>query len=481
MEKSGHEGIQETRSQTPPSQIVEPAPQEEPVKRKWWSSIKEPGSALQIVVAALLAIAIGLTVTNTVDKVPDAARAIIGIPGVLWLRSLRAVVLPLIITAMILAMQKLKDMTKGGPALAKWTIIYFVGTTFVAIFHSALLTGLVWSKLMTVADEDSLAVDGLSTQSETLAETGEKAAVHEVVVQMFESFIPQNVVYALANDSLLAIVITSIVVGYLLKPGSHILRAVQEVETLIVIIITFLIKLAPIGVFFLILPNLFRLNIADIGFNLAILIAGALAMMALHVFVILPCIYLFVVRKNPWAYWFKNSRAWITAWGTASSAATLPVTIKCCQQRGLPDTVIKFLVPLGCLINMDGTAIYFPICVVFLAATQGITLTAVNYIIICLLSTLASIGTAPIPSSSLVLTVMIANSIDVPITGMFAVVVAIDWFLDRFRTALNVSGDMFAAAVVTKITGIKDFADDTGSEEYYEQRDEPMTRGPNHV
>ena len=108
-------------------------------------------------------------------------------------------------------------------------------------------------------------------------------------------------------------------------------------------------------------------------------------------------------------------------------------------------------------------------------------MTAVNYIIICLLSTLASIGTAPIPSSSLVLTVMIANSIDVPITGMFAVVVAIDWFLDRFRTALNVSGDMFAAAVVTKITGIKDFADDTGSEEYYEQRDEPMTRGPNHV
>jgi len=132
-------------------------------------------------------------------------------------------------------------------------------------------------------------------------------------------------------------------------------------------------------------------------------------------------------------------------------------------------------------IHVIRTAIYFPICVVFLAATQGITLTAVNYIIICLLSTLASIGTAPIPSSSLVLTVMIANSIDVPITGMFAVVVAIDWFLDRFRTALNVSGDMFAAAVVTKITGIKDFADDTGSEEYYEQRDEPMTRGPNHV
>lgn len=94
--------------------------------------------------------------------------------------------------------------------------------------------------------------------------------------------------------------------------------------------------------------------------------------------------------------------------------------------------------------------------VVFLAATQGITLNGADYTVVCLLSTLASIGTTPIPSSSLVLTVMIASSVNVPITGMYAVVVAIDWFLDRFRTALNVSGDMFAAAVVTKITGIRD-------------------------
>lgn len=171
---------------------------------------------------------------------------------------------------------------------------------------------------------------------------------------MFESFIPQNVVYALANDSLLAVLITSIVVGYLLNPGSGILRAVQEVENLIVIVITFLIKLAPIGVFFLILPSLFRLDIKDIGFNLAILIGGSLAMMALHIFIVLPGIYLFIVRRNPWAYWLKNSRARITAWGTASSAATLPVTIRCCLDRGIPKTVTKFLVPLGCLINMDG-------------------------------------------------------------------------------------------------------------------------------
>jgi Na+/H+-dicarboxylate symporter len=110
-----------------------------------------------------------------------------------------------------------------------------------------------------------------------------------------------------------------------------------------------------------------------------------------------------------------------------------------------------------CWLTMNHrTAIYFPIVVVFLAATQGITPTPADYIVICLLSTLASIGTTPIPSSSLVLVVMIAGSINVPITGMYAVVVAIDWFLDRFRTAVNVSGDLFAAVVMQKITGITD-------------------------
>lgn len=91
MEKTGKDGIQETRSQSPVVPIAEPVLLEAPQKRPWWASIKEPGSAFQIVLAALLAIAIGMTVTSTVDKVPDAARAILGIPGVLWLRSLRAV------------------------------------------------------------------------------------------------------------------------------------------------------------------------------------------------------------------------------------------------------------------------------------------------------------------------------------------------------------------------------------------------------
>jgi Na+/H+-dicarboxylate symporter len=106
--------------------------------------------------------------------------------------------------------------------------------------------------------------------------------------------------------------------------------------------------------------------------------------------------------------------------------------------------------------HRDGTGIYFPVVVVFMAVTQGINLNAGDYTIIVLLSVLSSIATTPIPSSSLVLTVMICGSVGIPITGMYAVVVAIDWFIDRFRTATNVSGDLFAAKAMQKLTGITD-------------------------
>ncbi|GAB1315307.1 Amino acid transporter [Madurella fahalii] len=432
-------------------------------ERRWWHGIKEPGHALQIVAAALLAIGIGMAVTNTVDEVPEAASAIIAIPGTLWLRSLRAVVLPLIICAIVLAVQRLREMSSGGGGLlARWTIGYYVLTTLLAIAHSTIAVAAGWVRLMTVMDPEDL--EAMETE-QSAARQRDVVAIHEAVVQMFESFIPNNVVNALAEDSLLAVLVTSVVVGYLLKPNSPLIRVVKEIEDIITVIITWLIKAAPIGVFFLILPNLFRLKIAEIGQNLGVLIAAALVGMAFHLFVVLPTIFFFILKKNPFAYWMANSPAWITAWGTASSAATLSVSMKCARHNRIPESVFKFSLPLGCLINMDGTAIYFPCCVVFLAATQGITLSGTDYVIICLLSTLASIGTTPIPSSSLVLTVMIAGSVNVPVTGMFAVVVAIDWFLDRFRTTVNVSGDLFAAPILQKLTGIEDEADESGMEE----------------
>jgi Na+/H+-dicarboxylate symporter len=381
--------------------------------------------------------------------------------------------MPLIVTAMILAMQRLKEMTGGGNKLAKWTVGYYVATTIIAIVHSTILVSLVWRPMYAVAGEDSLAID--EDDQDTFDERSDND-VTTILVNIFDSFIPGNIFAALAENQLLAVLVTAVVVGGLLEPGSSIIKAVVEVERLITKVIIFLIKLAPIGVFFLILSNIIKLDPESIGKNLGILIGSSLVSMFIHLFVVLPLIYFAFVRQNPFTYWMKNSPAWITAWGTASSAATLPVTMRCVRARGWPETVIKFTVPLGCLVNMDGTAIYFPAVVVFMAQTQGITLNAGEYVIVVLLATLSSIATTPIPSSSLVLTVIICQSVGVPVTGMYAVVIAIDWFIDRFRTALNVSSDLFAVGVITKITGISD-ADGVAYEATVEERHAASIQG----
>lgn len=239
----------------------------------------------------------------------------------------------------------------GGGLLARWAIGYYVMTTLLAIVHSTIAVAVGWVRLMTVMDAEALAVS--ESDKETIEER-ESVEIHAVVVQMFESFIPINVVKALAEDSLLAVLVTSCVVGYLIKPKSPLIRVIKEIEDIITVIITWLIKMAPIGVFFLILPNLFRLKIEEIGQNLGVLIAAGLVGMAFHLFVVLPLIFYLILKKNPYSYWMSNSPAWITAWGTASSAATLSVSMKCCRSRGVPESIVKFSLPLGCLINMDG-------------------------------------------------------------------------------------------------------------------------------
>lgn len=359
----------------------------------------------------------------------------------------------MIICAMILAVQSLREIAQGGAVLARWTVGWYIFSTILAIAFSIVMTSQVWAPLMPVASDDALDEAEIPENFQDQ----EELPPHEVVVTLFQTLIPNNIVRALADNELLAIIITSIVVGYLIKPGnSSVLRVVKEINEMIARVIVVLIKLAPIGVFFLILPNMFQLDINEVGINLGYLIGGSVSSMMMHLLVILPAVFFAVTRKNPYTYWFKCSKAWITAWGTASSAATLPLTLRVCRERGNPNTIVDFAVPLGCLINMDGTSIYFPMVVVFLAKTQGMNLNAGTYILILLLSTLAAIGTTPIPSSSLVLTIMIANSAGIPVTGMYAVVVAIDWFIDRFRTMVNVSGDIFAVGMLTKLTGIRD-------------------------
>ncbi|KAK8074590.1 Amino acid transporter [Apiospora hydei] len=270
-------------------------------KKPWWHSITVMGSTFQIIVAAVLGIAIGVAVSTTVDEVPEACITILEIPGELWLRGLKASVLPLIATAMIIAVQRLKEETAGaGRKLGMYTVSYYVLTTILAIAHSTVMTALVWAPRMPTASQEALALD--DEDDKAYADRAANTQVADVVVQIFESFVPANVVAALSENELLAVLTTAVVVGFLVQPGGSVLRAVAEVEQIVMKIITFLIKVAPVGVFFLIMPNLLKLDVAVIAESLGWLVAGSLTGMAIHVTVVTPLIYFAFTRRNPYSF-----------------------------------------------------------------------------------------------------------------------------------------------------------------------------------
>lgn len=200
-----------------------------PWTKRLWKSFLTPGSALQIIVAAIVGVAIGIAVSATVSDVPEAAPVILEIPGDLWLRALKATVLPLIVTAIIAAMQNLKAMTGGdGAKLARWTIGYYICSTLVAIVQSMILVVHVWKPLMVEVSGAALEVDDEDTQ-ESIDE-GSQNQAHDIVVQVAQSFIPSNIVSAITNDELLSVLVTSVIVGLLIKgPDSSLLRAVKEI------------------------------------------------------------------------------------------------------------------------------------------------------------------------------------------------------------------------------------------------------------
>jgi Na+/H+-dicarboxylate symporter len=252
---------------------------------------------------------------------------------------------------MIIAIQRLKELAGDSRKLATWTIGYYVLTTILAIAISITLTALVWAPRFTQADEESLEVT--ESDQETIDETP-VYTISESVVNLFNSFISDNFVGSLAEAELLAVLVAAVVIGSLLKPGASLMKAVYEIEEIVMKVVTFLIQAAPYGVFSLILSNLFKLDLETMGQNLGFLIAGALVNMFIHIWVVLPILFFALTRMNPYTYWLKCSAAWITAWGSASSAGTLPVTLKVVTERGVPTVISKFATPLGCLINMDG-------------------------------------------------------------------------------------------------------------------------------
>eukprot|EP00980_Cylindrotheca_fusiformis_P010974 scaffold2519_cov124-Cylindrotheca_fusiformis.AAC.1 len=200
-------------------------------------------------------------------------------------------------------------------------------------------------------------------------------------------------------------------------------------------------------------------NLTDSFSNVGFLVLSVVVGLLVHVLCIYTTIFYYITRENPFGFLKFIIPAQTTAFAAGSSAATLPVSLKCAENSGrVPKAIARFVIPLGTTINMDGSAIYFPCTCVWLAVLNGITPTFANYIMLAVMSTIGSVGNAPVPNSGLIMALTAYNSV-FNTTGVpdgFEFVVAIDWLLGRLRTMVNVTGDNIVAASIAHMVKLEE-------------------------
>ena len=271
-----------------------------------------------------------------------------------------------------------------------------------------------------------------------------------------EGMIPRNVFNAMVRTDILPLIFFAILIGAALSVLSERGRVAIEMLTglndAVMRIVHWIMVVAPIGIFGLIAGRIgdaggftaFLPELMAIGKYSFTVVLG----LALHGFVVLPLILMFLGRRNPRRYAGGMSAALMNAFSTASSSATLPLTMDGVENNnGISNRTSSFVLPLGATINMDGTALYEAVAAIFIAQVHGISLGPVEQGIIFLTATLAAIGAAGIPEAGLITMVIVLRAVGLPIEGI-GLILTVDWLLDRFRTAVNVWGDSVGAGVI---------------------------------
>lgn len=402
--------------------------------RVMWNRL---GMGGQVLLGGVLGLCVGLIMREAGSESGGVDSRLVGLFGELWIRGLKLAVLPLIFCSMLTTTNSMKSI-KGSESIGKMAILYYTVTTICAVVIGCLVCLILVVPF--VEFMDSNVVD----EKADLVEMD----VMDQIENILFGFVQPNIVKAAADSELMGIILFGIIVGAALDEGSPVAAFCGELNKAMFKLISFLINFTPLAVASLIAPNVAALDGEIVGRNLGFLTAACVTAFLVQVLIVYPLIYFIVVRENPFRFYKKIFPAMLTALGTASSAATLPVTMTCVLDAGVNPDVAKFVTSLGATINMDGTAMYFPICVIWMACTAGVSLGFGDMISICIVSTLASMGAAPVPSAGLVLIILIMDTVSVPQTAAFALIYAMDWVYDRMQTAVNVCGDAIGTAVV---------------------------------
>jgi len=367
----------------------------------------------------------------------------IRILGDLFLRLLRMIIIPLILASMVAGIVSLGNVRKLG-RLGLRTCAYYAVTTVLAV-----AVGLVLVNLF----RPGAGVEIGTHQKFEWSEQDQPSAL-----SIIDDIVPTNIVGAMAKDKVLAIIFFALLLGVAItsagqtaKPLTALFEAFNEVMMKIT---GWIMYLAPFGVFALMAATIGSMGISVMK-PLAIYMCTVIIGLVIHACLTLPTLLFIVARYSPLQLIRAVFSAVATAFSTASSAATLPITMDCVEKNaGVPNNVASFVLPLGATVNMDGTALYEAVAAMFIAQAYQIDLSFGAQLVIMLTATLASIGAAAIPGAGLVTMVIVLKAVNLPLEGI-AMILAVDRLLDMLRTAVNVWGDTCGTVVVAHLGGEK--------------------------
>lgn len=392
----------------------------------------------QIFIAFVLAIILGSIFGSSIDFLKPL--------GDLFLRLIKFIIAPLILSTLVVGVASSSDPKQLGRIGLK-TIAYYLATTAVAI-----IIGLAVAFAISPGKGVDISTEGLAIPEAATQE-------QEGAIATILNIIPENPFTALASGNILQIIFFALFIGLAItfvgEKAQPVYRFFEGFAEVMYRITGIVMKVAPIGILGLLAPIIGQ-------YGLSVLLPLLKVVLAVYIACILHAVVVYSSAVKTWGKmsplkFFKGiSPAALVAFSTASSAGTLPVTIKNTNENlGVPNKISSFVLPLGATINMDGTAIYQGVAVIFIAQFYNLELTFLQLLTVVLTTVLASIGTAGVPGAGMIMLAMVLTSVNMPLEGI-ALIAGIDRILDMMRTTVNIVGDASAAVVVAGTEKVED-------------------------
>ena len=354
--------------------------------------------------------------------------------GQVFIASLKLLVVPLVLVSLICGSSSMGDSARMGPIAVK-TLLLYLGTTAVAISMALFIAVLVSPG------------EAVSLDTNVMFEAKSPPPLIQVLIDIF----PSNPFAAMAEGRMLQVIVFALLVGYSIshagEAGVRIANFFRDMEVVVMRMVSVMMAFAPYGVFALLAKLFATMGIGTI-LDLAAYFFTVLGVLVLHGALTYGLMVKAFTGLSPVPMFQKMRRVWAFAFSTASSGATLPITLRTVEKGlGVKNSVAGFTVPLGATINMDGTAIMQGVATVFIAQAYGIDLTLSTFVTVILTATLASIGTAAVPGVGLITLALVLEQAGLPLEGI-ALIIGVDRLLDMVRTAVNVTGDAAVSLVV---------------------------------